>query len=148
MIDHISLRVRDFNKAIAFYKAALGPLGYKLLMEFEGFAGFGEHKPDFWVTVSKKAINPTHIAFTTDRKSVRAFHEAAVKAGGKDNGAPGPRADYHPNYFGAFVLDPDGNNVEAVCHEPEKAAKKPAAKKPAAKKPATKKPAAKKPARK
>jgi catechol 2,3-dioxygenase-like lactoylglutathione lyase family enzyme len=161
-LDHISLRVSDYTKAIEFYQAALAPLGYVVVMEFDGFAGMGAGKPDFWVTGSDQPINPTHIAFVTDRQGVDAFHVAAVAAGGKDNGAPGPRTEYHPHYYGAFVLDADGNNIEACCHTPDgklahaaapkpRAAKKPAAPKPAAKKapakkPATKKPAAKKPA--
>src|SRR5262245_7339285 len=119
MIDHISVRVRDVKKALAFYQGALRPLGYSVIMEFPGFgAGLGEKgKPDLWVTGSDKPINPTHIAFRTDRKTVDAFHAAAVAAGGLNNGAPGPRAEYHPHYYGAFVLDPDGNNIEACCHE-------------------------------
>jgi catechol 2,3-dioxygenase-like lactoylglutathione lyase family enzyme len=160
MIDHISLRVSDYDRAITFYKAALKSIGYELIMEFPGFAGFGPRgKPNFWVTRSDKPINPTHIAFATDRKTVHAFHQAALAGGGRDEGAPGPRPDYHANYYGAFVLDPDGNNIEACCHAPEEAAKKAtrktaktakAAKKPAARKPAAKAPArkpAKKPAR-
>lgn len=179
MLDHISLRVRDFDKALTFYKAALKPLGYTLLMEFPYAAGFGENgKPDFWIGPTDQPITPIHVAFVTDRKTVNAFHAAALAAGGKDNGAPGPREKYHPNYYGGFVLDPDGNNIEAVCHQPESAGKKAsrkkpakkaagkakaksggaakkaapkkkaAAKKPAAKKSAAKKPAAKKPAAK
>jgi len=126
MIDHISLRVNDFDKAVNFYKAALKPLGYDVLMQFPGAAGFGgpDKKPDFWIMKSDKPLNPTHVAFSADRKTVDAFHAAAIAAGGTDHGTPGLRADYHPNYYGAFVLDPEGNNVEAVSHSSEKPAKK------------------------
>ncbi len=139
MIDHISLRVRDYPAALAFYKQALAPLGYQLLMEFPGVAGLGANgKADLWLTASEGTINPVHVAFATDRKTVDAFHAAGLAAGGRDNGAPGPRAEYHPNYYGAFILDPEGNNIEAVCHAPAGAAKKPrraaARKKPAASK--------------
>jgi len=135
MIDHISMRVTDIERAAEFYAAALAPLGYEVVMRFPGYVGLGAGgKPDFWLTATDKAINPTHIAFACDRSTVTAFHAAAVAAGGTDNGAPGPRADYHPNYFGAFILDFDGNNVEAVCHAPAKAAAKSASKaKPKAK---------------
>jgi catechol 2,3-dioxygenase-like lactoylglutathione lyase family enzyme len=118
MLDHISLRVQDYDKALAFYKAALAPIGYSVIMEFPGFAGLGEKgKPDFWITRTDKPCNPTHVAFRTERAHIAAFHAAAIAAGGTENGEPGPRSQYHPHYFGAFVLDPEGNNVEAVCHE-------------------------------
>lgn len=151
MIDHISVRVNDFDKAVNFYKAALKPLGYDVLMQFPGAAGFGgsDKKPDFWIMQSDKPVNPTHVAFAADRKTVDAFHAAAIAAGGTDHGAPGLRTDYHPNYYGAFVLDLEGNNVEAVSHTPDKPAKKAAAKKsksaakPKAKKTAKAKKAAK-----
>jgi len=122
MIDHLTLRVRDYAKSKAFYLAALEPLGYEQLMEFEGFAGLGvKGKPDFWVAAAeKRQYDQLHIAFRApNRQAVHAFYEAAIKAGGKDNGGPGKREDYHPNYYGAFVLDPDGHNVEACCHAPE-----------------------------
>lgn len=126
MIDHISLRVRDLEKVVPFYKAALAPLGYEVVMEFPDTVGFAAGgKLDFWLTRTDKPLNPTHIAFSGDRSTVHAFHTAAIAAGGEDHGAPGLRAEYHPNYYGAFVLDPEGNNIEAVCHEPESAAKKP-----------------------
>jgi catechol 2,3-dioxygenase-like lactoylglutathione lyase family enzyme len=124
MIDHIGLRVQDYPRAKKFYQAALAPLGYQLIMElgpeagveYEG-AGFGAAgKPDFWIGRGE-ANGPVHVAFAAaDRRVVDAFHAAALAAGGKDNGAAGPRPHYHANYYGAFVLDPEGNNVEAVCH--------------------------------
>jgi catechol 2,3-dioxygenase-like lactoylglutathione lyase family enzyme len=120
MLDHISLRVVDFERAKAFYTAILAPLGYGLVMEFGTGAGFGpKGKPAFWITKADTA-QPTHIAFTSpSREAVRQFYAAALAAGAKDNGAPGLRAEYHPSYYGAFVLDPDGHNIEAVIHTPE-----------------------------
>src|SRR5262252_9401259 len=107
MLDHVSLRVQDFPRALAFYKAALGPIGYRVAMEFPGGAGLGEPgKPDLWISLTDKAPHPTHLAFRTDRASVHAFHTAALAAGGADNGSPGVRADYHPHYYAAYVLDP------------------------------------------
>jgi catechol 2,3-dioxygenase-like lactoylglutathione lyase family enzyme len=124
MLDHVGLEVSDFDRSRAFYLAALEPLGISLLMEpTEGAAGFGsetEHgpKPYFWIHVrDRPAVRGAHVAFAAaDTAGVDAFHEAALAAGGTDNGAPGPRPIYHPRYYGAFVLDPDGNNIEAVCH--------------------------------
>jgi catechol 2,3-dioxygenase-like lactoylglutathione lyase family enzyme len=131
MLDHVNMRVQDFRKLLAFYRAALAPLGYRVVMEFPQAAGLGEKgKPDFWITTSDRPSNPVHIAFVTDRDSVSAFHAAALAAGATDNGPPGVRADYHPNYFSAFILDPEGNNIEAVCHEPPPARKAPAPRKP------------------
>ena len=119
MIDHIGVSVTDLEKSIAFYTKALAPLGYALIMKWEQFAGFGiAGKPDFWIGkgVPKDAI---HVAFRAGgRAQVRAFYEAAMAAGATDNGAPGERPHYHEHYYGAFVRDPDGHNVEAVCHEP------------------------------
>jgi catechol 2,3-dioxygenase-like lactoylglutathione lyase family enzyme len=119
MIDHIGVSVTDLDKSIAFYTKALAPLGYALIMKWEQFAGFGiAGKPDFWIGkgAPKDAI---HVAFRAGgRAQVRAFYEAAMAAGGTDNGAPGERPHYHEHYYGAFVRDPDGHNVEAVCHEP------------------------------
>src|SRR5216683_3977565 len=120
MIDHMTLRVRDYQKSKAFFQAALKPLGYELLVEWEGFAGLGVNKkPDFWLAAAeKRQYDQLHIAFRAgSRKAVNAFYEAAIQAGAKDNGSPGPRTDYHPNYYGAFVLDLDGHNIEACCHE-------------------------------
>ena len=122
MIDHLTLRVADYARSKRFFQAALQPLGYEQIMEVEGFCGLGiGGKPDFWLTKSEEGARPqTHIAFRANtRKDVDRFYEAAMKAGGKDNGKPGPRKEYHPNYYGAFVLDPDGHNIEACCHKPE-----------------------------
>jgi catechol 2,3-dioxygenase-like lactoylglutathione lyase family enzyme len=121
MIDHSGVTVSDVAKSKAFYRAALAPLGYTVLMEFEQAAGFGvSPKPDFWIGQGKPNVPPIHIAFRAEsRATVDAFYKAAMAAGGSDNGAPGPRPHYHPSYYGAFVLDPDGHNIEAVCHSPE-----------------------------
>jgi catechol 2,3-dioxygenase-like lactoylglutathione lyase family enzyme len=126
MIDHIGFPVSDYARAKAFYAAALAPLGYTLIVEVQqdhngAFAcGFGiGGKPDFWIGGEGKLERPIHIAVAAkDRAAVDAFYAAALAAGGKDNGAPGVRAHYHPNYYGAFVFDPDGHNIEAVCHAP------------------------------
>src|SRR5919201_361540 len=121
MIDHVSVDVADYEASKAFYSAALQPLGYELLMEpGESVAGFGmQGKPDFWI-VGGRPSGTTHIAFVSpDRATVDAFFAAALGAGGRDNGAPGLRPQYHENYYGAYAHDPDGNNVEAVCHSPE-----------------------------
>jgi catechol 2,3-dioxygenase-like lactoylglutathione lyase family enzyme len=124
MIDHIGITVSDYEKSKAFYRAALAPLGYELLMEVAeagSHAGFGEAgKPDFWIGPGRSTAPKLHVAFRAkDRAAVRAFHEAALAAGAADNGRPGLREIYHPTYYGAFVLDPDGHNIEAVCHDPE-----------------------------
>ncbi len=131
MIDHLGIGVKDYAAAKRFYQRALAPLGYALMMEITpemkggGAAACGlgrDGKPDFWIADEDPATN-LHIAFTAeDRAAVDAFHAAALAAGGRDNGAPGVRAQYHPNYYGAFVWDLDGNNVEAVCHAPGDAA--------------------------
>jgi len=131
VIDHMSLPVSDFQKSRAFYIAALAPLGYELVMEFTrdqvpelphlAVAGLGaDGKPDLWLGhVTGGVPSPVHVAITArNRAMVDAFYEAAIRAGGRSNGAPGVRAQYHPSYYGAFVLDPDGHNVEAVCHTP------------------------------
>jgi predicted lactoylglutathione lyase len=121
MIDHVGLNVKDHNKSKAFYEKALAPFGYKALMSFETATGFGrDDKPDFWVIQREPLQNGVHVALVAaDRKTVDAFHAAAVAAGGKDNGKPGIRKDYHPTYYAAFVHDLDGNNIEAVCHKAE-----------------------------
>lgn len=127
MLDHIGLPVSDFARSKAFYTSVLAPLGYGLVMEVtpemtgdgSSAAGFGKNKPDFWIGTSDKQAR-THVAVVAaDRASVRSFYEAAIAAGAKDNGPPGLRPHYHENYYGAFVLDPDGHNIEAVCHAPE-----------------------------
>jgi catechol 2,3-dioxygenase-like lactoylglutathione lyase family enzyme len=127
MIDHIGFPVSDYDRAKAFYLTALAPLGYGLVMEVTQAqsghapaAGFGaDGKPDFWIGGEGGLGRPLHVAIHAgDRATVDAFYHAAIAAGGRDNGAPGIRANYHPNYYGAFVLDPDGHNIEAVCHAP------------------------------
>jgi catechol 2,3-dioxygenase-like lactoylglutathione lyase family enzyme len=118
-IDHVTIKVKDLAKAKAFYAAALAPLGYKVHMEWEGkFIGLGEHRPDLWLALYDVTAPPAHVALAAGTKAkVDAFHDAALKAGGKDNGQPGTRAEYHPGYYGAFILDPEGNNLEAVIHD-------------------------------
>jgi len=132
MIDHMTMRVSDYEKSKAFYLAALTPLGYGLIVEMDHdgakIAGFGWVRPDggkkfdWWIVQAPAAVGlatsgPTHLALlANDRVEVTAFYEAAIAAGGKDNGSPGLRPHYHADYYGAFVLDPDGNNIEAVCH--------------------------------
>jgi catechol 2,3-dioxygenase-like lactoylglutathione lyase family enzyme len=135
MIDHMGLDVRDVGRATEFYLKALAPLGYGIVMEVSaeetgqgaavGFgapgpaADFQSGKPSFWIGEGETASGPMHVAFVaSSRAAVDAFYAAALKAGGRDNGAPGLRPHYHANYYGAFVFDPDGNNVEAVCHMP------------------------------
>ena len=121
LIDHIGLSVSDYERSKAFYSKVLAPLDVTLIMEVKGFAGFGKRgKPEFWIGESPNTQVPMHIAFVAEnREAVRQFYDTAIQAGAKDNGAPGIREIYHPNYYGAFVLDPDGHNIEAVCHEPE-----------------------------
>jgi catechol 2,3-dioxygenase-like lactoylglutathione lyase family enzyme len=128
MIDHIGINVSDFAASKKFYSAALKPLGFELLMEIPkavtghtDIAGFGERpKPEFWISGGKPNNPPNHIALrASSRAVVDEFYRAALAAGAKDNGAPGIRAHYHADYYGAFVLDPDGHNIEAVCHLPE-----------------------------
>ncbi len=121
MIDHISISVSEFEASRDFFKEALLPLDYQIVVEMEDACGFGVmQKSDFWIKEGDATVPPVHIAFTSrDRATVDAFYAAALAAGGTDNGAPGLRGDYHPNYYAAFVLDPDGNNIEAVCHRPQ-----------------------------
>ena len=124
MLDHVGIEVSDYPRSKAFYEAALAPLGISLLMEFaESNAGFGSEtkvgpKPYFWIhSRGRPVVSRAHLAFgARSNDLVDAFHAAALAAGATDNGAPGPRPIYHPGYYGAFVLDPDGNNVEVVCH--------------------------------
>jgi catechol 2,3-dioxygenase-like lactoylglutathione lyase family enzyme len=128
MIDHISVVVTDYEKSKAFYERALAPLGFSLVMEFGKAGGFGrdrkptlwigEGSPTFWGPSHRAGAAPVHIALVAkDRAAVEAFHVAALAAGATDFGAPGLRPQYHPGYYGAFVLDPDGNNLEAVVHD-------------------------------
>jgi len=118
MIDHTGFLVTDTARSTEFYTKALAPLGYELLKSFGPVRGFGEKgHADFWLNEGTPT-DKVHLGFrAASRATVKAFYEAAIAAGGTDNGAPGPR-DYHPGYYGAFVLDPDGNNVEAVWHGP------------------------------
>ena len=125
MLDHIGICVTDFAKAKAFYGLALAPLGIIKIMEvtaaetgaYDG-AGYGSDRPFFWIGAAK-TVTPVHIAFRAkDRLTVDAFYKTALAAGGRDNGVPGLRPHYHANYYGAFVFDPDGHNIEAVCHAP------------------------------
>ena len=121
MIDHVTANVGDFEGAKRFYEQALAPLGYSVQMEFKGATGFGtgEGIPDFWIGSSPER-GATHVAFSaSDRATVDAFFEAAIAAGGKDNGSPGLRPHVHESYYAAYVHDADDNNVEAVCHRPE-----------------------------
>ena len=126
MLDHAGFPVSDYARSKAFYLQALAPLGYALVMEVQQHendapaAGFGANgKPDLWIGGEGGLQRPIHIAIAAqNRAAVDAFYRAAIAAGGKDNGAPGLRPHYHPNYYAAFVLDPDGHNIEAVCHTP------------------------------
>jgi catechol 2,3-dioxygenase-like lactoylglutathione lyase family enzyme len=127
MLDHTGIAVSNWDQSKLFYEAAFKPLGIVVVMEVTpeqsgagAHLGFGKNdKPVFWVGTGQHVSGPTHFAFTADsRAAVDEFYSAALAAGGRDNGAPGIREYYHPNYYGAFVLDPDGNNVEAVCHKP------------------------------
>ncbi|PYE28450.1 catechol 2,3-dioxygenase-like lactoylglutathione lyase family enzyme [Rhizobium sp. PP-CC-3A-592] len=126
MLDHIGFPVRDLARAAAFYDAALAPLGIARQMEVtvemsgkEAHLGYGKPgSPFFWISSGEAISGRLHVAFAAqDRGLVDAFHAAAIAAGGRDNGAPGLRPHYHADYYGAFVLDPDGHNIEAVCHE-------------------------------
>ncbi len=128
MIDHLSVVVSDYAKSKTFYLRALASTGHSRLVELPATqagrgpsAGFcHEDGSDFWIGQGEAIKPPIHIAFrVSSRAAVDAFHEAAIAAGGRDNGAPGLRPQYHPHYYGAFVLDPDGHNIEAVCHEAE-----------------------------
>ena len=143
MIDHFTVKVSDYKRSRDFYARALRPLGYQAVMEFEGMGGFGpKGKPFLWLSQDPANVRPMHFAFAApDRRTVDAFYAAAMGWGARDNGPPGIRKDYHPNYYGAFVLDPDGHNVEAVCHRAER----PARSRPSAGKKARR--AARKPAR-
>ncbi|WP_333823360.1 VOC family protein [Pinisolibacter sp.] len=128
MLDHIGVPVRDLARSKAFYETVLASLGYGPVMELDpsvtggaGFVGFGRPgKPQFWISNGEPLTGVLHVAFMAEnRAAVAAFHAAALAAGARDNGGPGLRPHYHPNYYGAFVFDPDGHNIEAVCHRPE-----------------------------
>ncbi len=126
IIDHVGFGVADYARSKAFYKAALAPLGIAVVMEAPaekgggGACGFGrEGKPVFWISAEGKTAPRLHFAFAAaSREDVDAFYKAALAAGATDNGPPGLRLHYHPNYYGAFIIDPDGHNIEAVCHKP------------------------------
>lgn len=129
MIDHLSTYAKDFDATKRFYDAVLGALGYGPVVEMVATwdadfptrraCGYGTERPVFWVIETRLIVEPRHVAFTAaDRPAVSAFYEAGLASGGIDNGAPGLRPIYHQHYFGAFLEDPDGNNVEAVCHAP------------------------------
>ena len=129
MLDHVSLGTANLARARKFYDAALKPLGYKMVLPVPGYGyGYGAVKGDarFWIGLplakrrKPRASAGTHVAFVAEnRKAVDAFYKAAIRAGAKDNGKPGLRPEYHANYYGAFVFDPEGHAIEAVCHKPE-----------------------------
>ena len=134
-MDHLSLYVADYQASKAFYLEALKPLGFELYQEFpiadgHSFCGLGKRyggpespvAPIFWIAPAHGdwPVTKTHFAFSAaSHEEVAAFHAAALRAGGQDNGAPGPRPHYHPHFYGAFILDPSGNNIEACCHKPQ-----------------------------
>ena len=127
MFDHVGFPVSDMNMSRVFYEKSLAPLGIKVLMEItpemtggsDSHLGFGIDHPNFWIGTGKPSTTGVHVAFrAANRNEVDAFYKAALAAGGSDNGKPGTRPVYHENYYAAFVLDPDGNNIEAVCHSP------------------------------
>jgi catechol 2,3-dioxygenase-like lactoylglutathione lyase family enzyme len=135
MLDHMTLTVRDMARAKAFYTAILAPLGYRVLMEFGDMCGFGDTKPYFWMKQGDVPTTPQHIAFVARRRAdVDAFHAAALAAGARDNGPAGLRPDFHATYYAAFVIDPDGHNIEAVNHREASPAKRAAKPKAAARK--------------
>jgi catechol 2,3-dioxygenase-like lactoylglutathione lyase family enzyme len=118
MYDHVGLKVGNLDKSVGFYEATLKPLGYVLCSRDDSGAGFGpKGEPALWLYLNKDTKGPgAHIAFRApDRAAIKKFHAEGLKAGGRDNGGAGPRADYSPTYYAAFLIDPDGNNVEAVC---------------------------------
>lgn len=127
MLDHVGILVADWTRAKRFYDAAFAPMGITMLAEVPvahtggvKVGGYGRTKPDFWLTESRDVGPGRHYAFSAgSRAQVDAFYAAAIASGGQDNGAPGLRPQYHEHYYGAFLIDPDGNNVEAVCHVPE-----------------------------
>ena len=120
MLDHIKLFVSNVDRSRAFYELAFQPLEYRVLLEpAPGVVGMGRDFPNFWLAQAEGSPTTAHVAIRADtRSAVDEFHKAALAAGGTDNGPPGLRPQYHPSYYGAFAHDPDGNNVEAVCHDP------------------------------
>ena len=123
-LDHIAIATADYAKSLAFYERALAPLGIITQMKFEGeegnVAGLGVDSPVFWVGDGGAVQGRIHLAFSApNRAAVDAFYAAAIAAGGRDNGGPGLRPNYHPNYYAAYVFDPDGHNIETVCHAPD-----------------------------
>jgi len=136
MLDHLGLTIIDFDRSVAFFDRCLGAVGIRRLMtlipgQYPGptrIAGYGQSRPQFWIgergqsfwtAAHQPAASPIHVAFTVESRAlVHAFHATGLAAGGTDYGAPGLRPHYHPDYYGAFVLDLDGNNIEAVCHAP------------------------------
>ena len=122
MLDHVTIGVTDTGRSLAFYDRALRPLGIaRLYGDGEGFAGYGiAPKAFFWIGIRDIPQTGSHVAFAAqDRATVDRFYAEAIAAGGSDNGQPGLRPNYHPDYYGAFVLDPDGHNIEAVCRSPQ-----------------------------
>jgi catechol 2,3-dioxygenase-like lactoylglutathione lyase family enzyme len=129
MLDHLGIRVADYERSKAFYARVLATLGYGLVMEVtpemtggsDSHAGFGlERRPQFWIGTGAPVSGPVHVCFAANtRAQVDAFHLAALGAGATDNGKPGLRPHYHEHYYGAFAIDPDGHNIEAACHTPE-----------------------------
>ena len=123
MIDHVKLNVSSYPASREFYEKVLAPIGYKLAVDFDNMGGglVAEGIPDLWLEEHDPISSPVHVAFSgPDRESVDEFYRLAMELGARDNGPPGLRPDYHQNYYAAFVLDPDGNNIEVVCHKPVK----------------------------
>ena len=124
MLDHVSIGVRDIARTRRFYDTALAPLGYRRLSEGDGSLGYGDKSVAFWISATERPVpaddaSGLHFCFTAaSRADVDAFHKAALAAGGRDNGAPGVREDYGPDYYAAFVIDPDGYRIEAYCGRP------------------------------
>ena len=120
ILDHTGFHVGDFGRSLAFYQAVLSPLGIGIEKQGDKWALFGRGNGGFWIDAFGPPPGAIHVAFAAgNREQVRQFHAAALAAGAKDNGPPGIREQYHPNYYGAFVIDPDGHNIEAVCHRPD-----------------------------
>ena len=117
MLDHVKIPVKDFDESRKFYEQVLGTLGAQVVMEFPGLVLLGTQDGMVGIHQSDQIV-PMHIAFKADRKGVHRFHDAAMAAGASDNGGPGLRSEIHPNYYAAFVHDPNGHNIEAVCHQP------------------------------